>query len=165
MSLTLPPPLPRMETVLGALDAEARRTAGDARNATVAAARRVLPARSGRQRRAARGRVTRTGLGYVITVAPDKRVRYPGGLSALEVARFLEGGTGVFGPSGRPIRPRRAKAFHLPGGWRSTTVQGQRAQHPYERVQTGEEARVARILADGAFAGAKAAERVLQEAL
>lgn len=165
MSLKLPPPLPPMETVVGAIDAEGRRTAASARDWTVAAVRRVLPARSGRQRQAARGRVTRTALGYRVEVKPSKSVRYANGVTAVEVAGWLEKGTGIFGPRGRLIRPRKGKAFHLPSGWRSTAIKGQPAQHPYSRVQTSEEARVERILIDGAQDGAAAAERVLTGAM
>lgn len=161
MTLDLPRPLPPMTTVLGAIDAEGRRTAGAARDHTVAAVRRFLPARTGRLRRGTRGSVRRSPHGYTVEVKPTSRERYPSGVTAVEVAGWVEGGTGVYGPKHRPIRPRRGKAFRLPTGWRSTTIAGQPARHPYSRVQSSEEARVARMLAAGAVDAAKAAERAL----
>jgi hypothetical protein len=161
MSVQLPRPLPPMTTVLGAIDAEGRKTAAGARDHTVAAVRRLLPARTGRARRAARGAVRRSPTGYTVEVKPTKRERYESGVTALEVTRWIEEGTGVYGKRGRPYPPRRAEAFRLPGGWRTTMIAGQRAQHPYRRAQTGEQARVQRILADGAVPAARAAERAL----
>lgn len=164
MSLRLPAPLP-IATVLGAIDTTARDTASTAKDHTVAAVRRTLPARTGRQRAAARGRVTRTRTGYQIVVAPARTVRYPNGVTAVQVAGWIEGGTGVHGPHRRPIRPRRGDVFKLPGGIIVPSTQGQKAQHPYERVQSSEEAATGRILAAGATAAARAAERVLAGAL
>jgi hypothetical protein len=158
--IRLPRPLP-FETALGAIDNSAKMTAGTARDHTVAAARRILPAHSGRLRSATRGRVQRTPIGYLIRVAPVASVRYPNGVTAVQVARWVAGGTGIHGPRKRAYTPRRADAFRLPSGWRTTTIEGQAAQDPYERVQSGEDARVERILGQGAFAAARAAERVL----
>lgn len=161
MTLQLPPPLPPFTTVLGALDLAGRRSAREARDDTVAAVRRTLPARSGRARQGARGAVRRQPDGYVIEVSPSSRVRYPSGVTAKEVTRWIEGGTGIHGPRHRMIRPRRAHAFRLPHGFRTTELAGQRAQHVYARVQVSEEARVERILIDGA----QHAARDLEDAL
>jgi hypothetical protein len=131
-------PLPPMGTVLGAIDVAGKATAVEARDFGVAAVRRVLPARSGRLRRGTVGRARKSPTGFVIEVGPVSRVKYPNGVSAKEVTRWVAGGTGVHGPHGRPIRPRKADAFRLPGGrFVAGEVQGQRAQHPYERVQGG----------------------------
>lgn len=154
--------LPAMPTVLGAMDDVAKRTAGKARDNTVAAARRFLPARSGRARRGTIGRVTRTPLGYVVTVAPTSRVRYPNGVTAVQVVGWVEGGTGVYGPRRRPIRPRKeGGAFKLPSGFRSGELRGQRAQRPIARARSSEEARTERMYIDAAQEAARAAERVL----
>lgn len=161
MSLKLPPPLPPMTTLLGAIDTAGRDTAAQARDLTVAAVRRTMPARSGRARKAQRGAVRRARTGYTIEVSPSSRVRYPNGVTAKQVTRWVDQGTGLFGPKGRPIRPRRAHVFRLPNGHAATEVTGQRAQHIYRRAQTSTEAAVTRILIRGAQAGARAAERAL----
>lgn len=154
--------LPPFSTVLGVMDQVARAASTDAKNHTVAAVKRTMPARSGRARAGQRGSIRRTRNGYLITISPSSKPVYPNGVSAAEVTRWVGGGTGVFGPTGRPIRPRRGKAFHLPGGvWSSKAIQGQRPQHIYERVQTSEEAAVSRILKQGAAIAAREAERVI----
>lgn len=159
MSLHLPPPL-NIETVLGAFDREARAAAREASTIGVAAVRRTFPARTGRTRAGQRGSVRRTPTGYTVQVAPSSRARV-GAVTAVQVTRWLELGTGVHGPHARPIRPRRARAFHLPNGWVADELQGQAAQHPYQRAHTAADALVERTLAAGAVAGAAAAERVL----
>lgn len=157
MSLKLPPPL-RVETVLGALDDAAREASRAAGELTLSAVRRGMPARlASAQRSTAR----RTATGYQIVVAPTSRIRYPSGVTSKQVTRFREGGTGVYGPTGRPITPRRADAFHLPQGWRTTEVQGQPARHMYAQAQTSTEALVERTLAAGAARGARLAEAAL----
>lgn len=155
MSVKLPPPL-KVETMLGAVDLSARRTAGRARTHTVAAVKRLMPARSGRARSAAAGSVKRTALGYVITVAPRARVRYPSGITAVEVTRFVEKGTMLQGPRKRV--PRRLG--RLPSG-AVPTGRGQRAQHVYARAESTQEATVTRMLQAGADDAAREAERVL----
>jgi hypothetical protein len=157
----LPDPLPPMSTVLGAIDLEARRTAQRAARHGVAAVRQRLPARTGTARRGQRSSVKRTGVGYVITIAPSSRERYSSGVTAVEVTRWIEGGTGEHGPRGRPIRARRGRPFRLPGGWFAQEVQGQRARHVYDRVRSSEDAAVERILGTGLRGATMAAERAL----
>lgn len=161
MSLELPPPLPPFTTVLGAMDAEARATARAAGNIGLAAVRRTLPARSGRLRRGQRVRITRTAVGLMLEVSPSSRIRYPNGVTAKEVTRFVDQGTGEEGPHHRPIRPRRAKAFHLPTGWAAGELKGQAPQHAYDRARSSSEALVERELAAGAVRAARVAERVI----
>lgn len=155
----------RLGTVLEAIDTSGKATAIEARDFGVAAVRRVLPSRSGRLHRGTVGRARKSPTGYTIEVGPTSRVKYPSGVSAKEVTRFVAGGTGVHGPKGRPIRPRKARAFALPGGIEVASVQGQAAQHPYERVQGPADAAVERILTRGADEAAAAAERALDGAI
>lgn len=157
MSLKLPPPLD-VETMMGAIDESARRTAGAARAQSVAAVKRVMPARTGRARSATSGSVRRTSLGFVITVKPSARVRYPNGVTAVEVTRFVSGGTGVAGPQRRLIP--FAKRGRLPGGARPTG-RGQAPQRIYERAFTSSQAVVSRLLQAGAENAAREADRVL----
>lgn len=157
----LPPPLPPMATVLGAFDLEARRSAQRAGRYGVAAVRRRMPARTGKARSAQRASVRRTGLGYIVRIEPSARVRYPNGVSALEVTRWLEGGTGEFGPRKRPIKPRRARGFHLPSGWVSDVIRGQKGRYIYARVRSSESAAAERLMVSGARPAVAAAERVL----
>jgi hypothetical protein len=160
MALKLPPPL-RVETVLGAIDTSARATAGRARALALPVVQRTIPARSGRLRQGTRPSVRRTPVGYIIRFAPTSRVRYPNGVTAAEVFRWVSGGTGVHGPRKRRITPRRSRAFALPSGFRSTDLEGQKPQHLFERAQTSADALVERTLAAGAYEAARAAERVL----
>lgn len=161
MTLRLPPPLP-VATVLGAIDKRGRTTATAAGTHTLAAVRSTLPSRSGRLRQGTRRSVRRTPTGYVIEVAPTSRVRYPNGVTAKQVGGWVEGGTGIHGPRHKRITPRRAKAFRLPSGWAKIELEGQRAQHPFSRVQTSEEGAVQRILEGGAQLAARDAERALE---
>jgi hypothetical protein len=160
MSLELPPPLPPFETVLGAIDGEARRTARAAGNIGLAAVRRTLPARSGRLRRGQRVRISRTARGLMFEVSPTSRVKYPNGVTAVQVTRWVDQGTGLKGPRHRLIRPRTAKAFHLPAGYRTTALEGQAPQHAYDRARSSSDALVERELAAGAQRAAREAERV-----
>lgn len=160
MTLRLPPPL-RITTVVGAMDNEGRKAAGRARTATVSAVKRNLPARSGNARKGTRGSVKRTPVGYEIVVAPSKRVRYRNGVSAVEVTRWLEEGTGIAGPRHAPIVPRKGHPFRLPGGFVSGELRGQAPQHPYGRAAASEAGRVSRILEDGADLAADAIERAV----
>lgn len=164
-----PKPL-RIGTTLELVDVEAQRAAEQARDLTVAVVRRNLPARSHRlERSIGRGRVSRTRTGFSITVQPSKSVRYPGGrlqrsseggVSAREVARFVEGGTGIY-RNGRPIRRRNGKPFLLPNGVHVKAIRGQRAQRPFARAQTSTEALVFRTLERGAERLADRIEKAL----
>lgn len=169
---TVTPPKPlRLGTALELVDVEARRTAEAARDVLLPVVRRNLPARTGRLQAATRGRVGRTPTGYSITVSPSPSVRYHGGrgasygsgngVSAREVARFVEGGTGIYGPGGRPIRRRDGKPFVLPNGWHAKSIRGQRAQRPFARAQTSSEALVFRTLERGATVLALRMERAV----
>lgn len=160
MSLDLPPAL-HVETVLGAIDTQARRSASRAGTVGVAAVRRYVPARTGRARAGVARRVRRSLHGYLIEVYPSAKSRYASGVTSKQVLGWLERGTGEYGPRGRPIRPRRGHAFHLPGGWVSGSIRGQRAQHPFARALTSSDATVVRELETGASIAARNAERVL----
>jgi hypothetical protein len=164
MSLKLPPPL-NIQTVLGAYDTAARATARDAGDIGLAAVRRIMPARTGRARRGQRRMVRRTALGYIIEVSPTSRVRYPNGVSAKEVTRWVDRGTGIHGPRHQPIRPRKGNVFRLPGGFVADELPGQKPQHVYARAHTQSDILVQRELERGAHAATQAAARVLARSL
>lgn len=156
--LHLPGPL-RVETVVGELDKAAGRTARRARTLAQSAVRRRLPVRSRTLYDATRGTARRTATGYRITVTP-RSTPYPrGGVTAREVARFVEGGTGIAGPTGLPIYPRHAEAFPEPFG---EHVRGQQPQHPFQRAAQADGPTIERVLRDGAPAAARAAEAALE---
>lgn len=161
MTVKLPPPLD-VQTVLGAYDNTARQVARDAGDVGLSAVRRLMPARTGRARSGQRRAVRRTPTGYSITVAPTSRVRYPNGVSAKEVTRWVDRGTGVRGPRHRPIRPRKGNVFRLPGGFVADQLQGQAPQHVYERAQTSSGALVQHLLERGAIVATRAAEQALR---
>lgn len=153
--------LPPLTTVVGAMDVQGQRSAREAGDLTVAAVRRTMPARSGRARRGQSRRVTRFGTGWRVEVAPRSRPVYPNGVTAREVTRWVDQGTGIYGPRGRRITPRRAHAFRLPSGWRSGSVRGQQAQHVYARVESSSEAQVFRVFERGSHRAARAMEAAL----
>lgn len=159
-TLTLHPPRKLdVETPVAAWDAGGRAAMAEARAHAVPHVRAMLPHNTGHLERSTRGRVTRTPDGYLLVVEPQRRA-YPGSpITAREVAVWVEGGTGVHGPEHRPYEPRHAEAFALPGGWVSGTIDGQAAQHPFERAQAAEDAHVIGILIRGAYDAAKRVER------
>lgn len=154
-------PLPPFTTVLGAMDQVARASAADAKNHGLAAVRSTFPARSHRLIDGQRASVVRTTNGYAITIRPNDKLRYPNGVTPVQVAGWVSGGTGEFGPRRRAITPRKGRPFRLPNGWSSGTIKGQRPQHLYERVQASEDAAVLRIFQHGAQVAAREAERVI----
>lgn len=154
-------PPPDVVTMLGAIDRGAQAAANEVRTLGVPVVRAALPVRSGRARRGTTGRVGRTGTGYRVTIAPSSRVRYPGGVTAREVVRWLHTGTGVYGRLGRPITPRRAKAFRLPNGWFSESVRGYRGRDFFGAAQASLNGLVYRTFETGAKRAARWAEDVL----
>lgn len=163
-TLKLPPPLD-VHTVLGALDAAARVTAREAGSVGLAAVRALMPARTGKARAGQRSTVRRTVTGLSIEVAPTSRVRYANGVSAKQVTRWVDQGTGIYGPRQKMIRPRKGNVFHLPGGFVADQLRGQKPQNIYARAHTATDAAVLRVLQAGAIAGARAGEQALARSL
>jgi hypothetical protein len=149
MTVTVEHPLPPIATIVAAVDTAAREAANDARRAAVPIARACLPSRTGRVRRGTVGRVNRTATGYRLEIAATSRVRYPNGVTAKQVLRFITGGTGIFGPLGRPIRPRKADAFVLPT-WAAESVRGQPGHDYFGAARAAADGVVVRAFADGA---------------
>ena len=106
-----------------AADQAARRVARDAGNAALAAVKPRIPRATGQAAANTKVRVRTDIEGHHVTVGPSKAVAWR--------ARYFEEGTGVYGPRRRPIRPRKAKAFRLPGGKEFAEVKGQRARHTF----------------------------------
>lgn len=157
-----PTKLPSAPTILGVYDQSTRRTMNRARTLATSGIQALLPARSGRLRSATRARVRRVEQGYSLSIIPSKKVRYPGrgsttgGVSARQVARWVEDGTNG------PIVPKRAQSFRLPGGWVSGEVAGQAAQAPFERFRRGPGQAVTALIVAGAETAARDIERVLR---
>lgn len=117
--------LPAPATLLGEYEQQARKAAAQARDTTRAAVRSNYPKGTGRSAREIRGSVSRTPDGLAVNVAPPR--------ARAHIYRFVEAGTGVEGPRGRLIPPR--KRGRLPSG-RVPTGRGQRPQWPFERTRT-----------------------------
>jgi hypothetical protein len=160
MTVRVEKALPPLPTILAHVDHAARQAANRARQAAVPVVRAGLPVVSGRLRRGTTGRVSRTPTGYALTVAATSRVRYPSGVSAKQVLRFVTQGTGVFGPLRRRITPRRASAFVLPG-WSAESVSGQQGRDYLGQVKPLADGIVVRSLEDGAVDAADFIERAL----
>lgn len=138
--------VPDGQTILGAYEAAALESAREARDLGLIAARRNYPAGPRGDAQAIKGYVSRTKEGLAITIAPPRKRAF--------IYRFVEGGTGVEGPRGRPIaRNRRGR---LPSG-EVPTGRGQRPQRPFERTREQEGPRVVQIME----AGPEAARRRL----
>jgi hypothetical protein len=155
------PPI-SVRSLMGAIDHGAREAANDVRRTVLGPVRATLPARSGRARRGTTGRVGRTPTGYSVTFAATSRVRYPNGVSAKQVVRWLHTGTGVFGPLGRPIKPKKGDAFHLPSGWRSGTLRGYPGRDFFGHAQRALGGTVYRTFEDGADRAARWAEAAIR---
>lgn len=158
MTVRATPP-PAVDRMVRELDLGARATVNLARTHATPVIRAVFPVQSGKLRRGITGRVGRTATGYRLEFAATSRVRYRSGVSAREVLRFVTRGTGVYGRGGRPIRPRRRKAFSLPNGWVGETVRGQRG-HPYMTMaQYAADGSIVRTFQAGVVNATAAAER------
>lgn len=120
-----------------AADGAAREVARRAGRAALEVVQPRIPRASGQSAAQTRVRVRSDIEGHHVTVGPTKAVAWR--------VRFFEEGTGIYGPRHRPIRPRKAKAFRLPGGREYAEVKGQRARHTF---------RDSRAAADAAFAAA-----------
>lgn len=118
-------------------DRAARKVARQAGTAALEVVRPRIPRRSGRAAQETRVRVRTDIEGHHVTVGPSKNVAWR--------VKFVEGGTGLYGPRHKVIRPRHSKAFRLPGGVEVTSVKGQRARHMF---------RESKPAADRAFAEA-----------
>jgi hypothetical protein len=162
MSVRTRKPLPPPATFLSAIDRSAKDAVNNARTLSVPVMRAALPVRTGRARRGTTGRVARTGVGYKLEVAATSRVRYPNGVSAKQVIRWLHTGTGVFGPRHRPIRPRKAEAFHLPGGWVAGTIPGFKGHDYWGGAAPSATGIVVRAFEIGAHRAAEAAREVMR---
>lgn len=128
---------PNPARMFDAADRAARKVARDAGNAALAVVKPRIARATGRAAEQTRVRVRSDIEGHHVTVGPSKQVAWR--------ARYFEEGTGVYGPRHRPIRPRKAKAFRLPGGREYAEVKGQRARHTF---------RDSRAAADAAFSAA-----------
>lgn len=114
------------QTLLGRIDHALQQEARAAGQDLLTAVRAAEPVRTGQLRAQTRLRVSKTPQGWKIAVAVSKRERH--------IAKWVEAGTGIYGPRHKPIRPRKAKAFRLPGGHEARSVRGQRPQRPFERT-------------------------------
>lgn len=156
MAVRKPRPLPPARTLIGAVEQGARVGATEAGTAARNNVRRNMrnPGRAGAR---LTRRVAKTGTGIAVTVQPRKDDFY---------LRFVEGGTGVYGPrraeyeSGRGraatddgrIRPRNARAFLLgrTGNRLVESVAGQRPQRMFAKARAQSMPAVHRAFEHGA---------------
>lgn len=158
MAIKADPPLP-LPTVLAAIDDGARVAANTARTASVPVVRAAMPVVSGRLRKGINGRVGRQPLGYTLTIGASSRQKYPSGVTSKQVLRFVTGGTGIHGPRGRVIRPRKADAFIVNGKPREFML-GQEPQPVLDTAQRQADPVVLRCFDDGSRIAARFAEAI-----
>ncbi len=140
--------LPDGPTLLGQIDLAMQREARQVGERILTEVRAAEPAKTGELRRETRLTVSKTADGWKIKVAVRKK--------RVHVAKWVEDGTGIYGPRHRKIRPRKAKAFKI-GGREVRSVKGQRPQRPFARTAGSV------IAADRALA--QASSRIVEEAL
>lgn len=134
--------LPSPRELTADLDRHARHAAEQAASDALAVVRADAPGSFAGQ--SMTSSVRRTADGYQVTVEPVKKRRY--------IARFVSGGTGIYGPKRKRIRPRKAKAFKL-NGREYSSVRGQRP-NPFmararERATAAAERAITRVGTSG----------------
>lgn len=97
--------------------------------------RNEFPSRSGRTRKGIKRIVSRTPTGLALTIKPTGTPKAPNGVTPVQTLRWLDGGTGIYGPKGHVIAPRRKPRMTLPGGKQVATVKGQRALKRWDRAR------------------------------
>ena len=109
--------------IFQAQDQAARKVARQAGQAALAVVRPRIPRQTGRGAEQTRVRVRTDIEGHHVTVGPSRDVAWR--------LKFVESGTGIYGPRHQLIRPRHAQSFRLPGGVQVEHVRGQRARHMF----------------------------------
>jgi hypothetical protein len=164
--------LPSERTLLGALEAEARRAVTRAQQELAPIVVRETPRWSGTTASALRPKVRRTATGAALVIQAPRGARHPSGATVAQVMRWVTSGTGLYreGPGPKaPIRAKRGvrgnllrrRAMILPGGKRVMSVRGQRPNPFIDRIRHIGDLRVTRTFEDGARQAARAVERVL----
>lgn len=133
-------------------DRAARKVAREAGNAALGVVRPRIPRQTGRAAQETRVRVRSDIEGHHVTVGPSKNVAWR--------VKFVEDGTGIYGPRHRVIRPRRARAFTLPGGVEVASVRGQRARHMFRESKPAAD----RAFAEAFRAGLAEVDRAMKAA-
>lgn len=155
--------IPAEQTLLGVIDAQARKTVADARGDIATIVTGEVPRRSGRTAAALRPRISRTATGSAITVRAPRGTIHSGKATIAQVVRWVNRGTGVHRTGGGrapvPIRATtpngRLKVF----GREYWSVQGQRPNPFMDRIKRTADPRVERAFTRAAVDAARAAER------
>ena len=156
-------PLPPPQTVLSAIDREAKATMQRAREDVAPIVSRETPRRSGRMAEALRPRIARVKSGYALTVGAPRGARH-GNVTVNQVVIFVTRGTGLYREGPGPKHKIRAshpfRRMRLPNGRWVWSVKGQHADHFIARIADMGTPRVERIAIDGAYVAARNAEKV-----
>jgi len=156
-------PMPPPQTVLSAIDREAKVTMQRAREEIAPIVSQETPRKSGRMAEALRPRIGRVKTGYALTVGAPRGARH-GNVTVNQVAIFVTRGTGLYreGPGGKhKIRAKNPlRRMKLPNGRWVWSVRGQHADHFITRIADMGTPRVERTAIDGAYAAARNVEAV-----
>jgi hypothetical protein len=155
------PKLPSEATILGVIDEQARAALDHAKAGVGAVVRSQTPRDSGRTAQALAPRTSRTGTGAALTVAPTRGARH-GATTVARVVRWVQRGTGVYGPSGKPIRSKRRGGALSVYGREVEQVQGQKPNPFMGRIQALGTLRVEQAARQGAEQAARAVERTVR---
>lgn len=146
-------------TALTAIDTEAYETMKRAGQLVQPIIDADTPRVSGRVAAALKPRVRRTATGAGLRIGATRGRRH-GNVTAAQVVRFVTQGTGVYGYSHKPIRPKGRKALFLREfGKDVRSVRGQRPNPFLDRIKQTADLKVQAEQQRGAERAARAAER------
>lgn len=160
--------LPQPETLLSAIDLEARATVKRAQEEIAPIVASETPkGRTGRVARAMRPRVSRTATGAALLIAPPKKEAHDQWATIAQVVRWVTRGTGLEreGPGSKNwVHAKRwnyGERMTLPGGKKRWRVKGQKANPFVARIYSRADPIVKRTFTEGATTAARAVETVI----
>jgi hypothetical protein len=159
VSRELPPP----QTILTALDNEARATMKVAQGEVATVVSQETPRASGQTAAALSPRVTRTSTGAALLVGPPRGKRH-GNVTVAEVVRWVNRGTGIYregpGPKHRIRAKNPLRKMKVGRGVERYSVKGQRPDPFMARIQERGTPRVEAAAQRGAENAARVLERI-----
>jgi len=155
--------IPEPQTILSALDTQARATMKLAQEQVSSIVSQETPRKSGETAAALRPRVSRTATGAALSVGPPRGKRH-GNVTVAQVVRWVNRGTGIYreGPgSKRKIRAKNPlRRMNLGNGVERRSVKGQHPNQFMTRIRERGTLRVEELAKQGAQDAARVVERI-----